>query len=76
MTKTHETRIERFLIALLQDDDAVNTAWADTDTAEDPYLNIRRFVSFEEAGILTTDKGLVIRTTDGCEYQVTIKRTR
>jgi hypothetical protein len=32
--------------------------------------------SFEEAGVLTYNKGLVIRTKDGSEFQVTIVRSR
>ena len=32
--------------------------------------------SFEDAGILTNDAGLVITTADGHEYQVTIVRSR
>lgn len=32
--------------------------------------------TFEEAGVLTYDKGLVIRLPDGTEYQLTIVRSR
>ncbi len=32
--------------------------------------------SFEDAGILTNDAGLVITTVDGHEYQVTIVRSK
>ncbi len=32
--------------------------------------------SYEEAGVLTADTGLVIRMTDGMEFQVTIKRSK
>lgn len=32
--------------------------------------------TYEEEGILTRDEGLVIRTEDGSEYQVTIVRSK
>jgi hypothetical protein len=37
---------------------------------------IARIVSFEEAGLLTSTEGLVIRLTDGSEFQVSIRRSR
>ena len=37
---------------------------------------IVRLVSFEEAGLLTSTEGLVIRLTDGSEFQVSIRRAR
>ena len=46
----------------------------------EPDLMLRMEISsvrtFEDAGILTLDEGLVITTTDGAEFQVTIKRSR
>ena len=33
---------------------------------------IVRIVSFEEAGLLTSTEGLVIRLTDGSEFQVSV----
>ena len=32
--------------------------------------------TFEEAGLLTRDIGLVIRTSDGSEFQITIVKSR
>jgi hypothetical protein len=32
--------------------------------------------TFEEQGVLTNNKGLVIKTADGSEFQVTIVRSR
>lgn len=32
--------------------------------------------SFEEAGILTSDRGCVLRFADGAEYQISIVRSR
>lgn len=35
-----------------------------------------RVSSFEEAGILTRNAGLVVRLPDGSEFQITIVRSR
>ena len=35
-----------------------------------------RVKTFEEAGLMTYDKGLVIRMPDGSEYQITIIQSR
>jgi hypothetical protein len=32
--------------------------------------------SFEEAGLMTYDRGFVLRMTDGTEFQVTVKQSR
>lgn len=32
--------------------------------------------TFEEAGVMTSNKGLVIRTADGSEFQLTIVKSR
>ncbi|MEN6385967.1 MAG: hypothetical protein ABFD79_12330 [Phycisphaerales bacterium] len=37
---------------------------------------ITRVRTFEEAGVLTTNNGLVIRTEDGSEFQITIIQSR
>lgn len=35
-----------------------------------------RIRSFEQAGVMTTDKGVVVGLPDGTEYQITIVRSR
>ena len=35
-----------------------------------------RILSFEEAGLLTRNKGLVLRTPEGDEFQITIVKSR
>jgi hypothetical protein len=35
-----------------------------------------RILTFEEAGLLTRNKGLVLRTPDGDEFQITIVKSR
>ncbi len=37
---------------------------------------ICRIASFEEAGLLTSNEGLVIRLDDGTEYQLTVVRSK
>ena len=37
---------------------------------------IRRIETFEEVGVLTTDRGLVVTFEDGSEVQVTLVRSR
>jgi hypothetical protein len=38
--------------------------------------NVRRTLTFEEAGVLTRNAGLVIVMRDGSEFQVTVVRSR
>jgi hypothetical protein len=40
---------------------------------QDEIIRVR---TFEEAGVLTTNNGLVIRTSDGSEFQITIVQSR
>jgi hypothetical protein len=44
------------------------------DPTEDPV--VQNVMTFEDAGVMTHDKGLVLRTEDGREFQVTIVRSR
>lgn len=58
----------------------------DRDDADDPadpggemaeYIEgIRNVVSYEDVGIMTTDKGLVIECDDESEFQITIVQSR
>jgi len=43
---------------------------------EDEAPEVRRVTTFEEAGILTYNRGLVVRTEDGSEFQITIVRSK
>lgn len=43
----------------------------DTDLEE-----IRVAQSFNEAGVLSSDEGLVLRMQDGSEFQITIRQSR
>ena len=46
--------------------------WEEVEEREGQSVDIR---SFEEAGILTYNKGLVVRLKDGTEFQLTIVRS-
>jgi hypothetical protein len=59
---TDEAAIETLLCELLLDDELAP--------------QIERVETFEEAGLLTTDRGVVIHTHDRRSYQVTIVRSR
>ncbi len=41
-----------------------------------PFEGVRDVRTFDEADILTTDKGPVVACEDGTEYQLTIVRSR
>jgi len=41
---------------------------------EEVFPELERVNTYEEAGVLTTDAGLVLRTADGSEFQLTIVR--
>jgi hypothetical protein len=58
----NEIDIETMLYEMLQDEDAAP--------------EIRRVQTFEEAGLLTDNRGLVVRTEDGREFQITIVESR
>lgn len=52
---------------------AMEEALADGRDDEAPLIDGCR--TFLEAGLLTCDRGLVLRLTDGSEFQITIKRS-
>ena len=58
----NETDIETMLYEMLQDEDAAP--------------EVRRVQTFEEAGLLTNNRGVVIRTRDGHEYQINVVQSR
>ena len=59
--------LERVLAAALGRQDP--TAW---DAIEEQVRGVR---GFRDAGLLTRDRGLVLRLANGSEYQVTIVRS-
>jgi len=49
---------------------------ADEEDAITEDMMPERMCSFEEAGVLTRDTGLVLTLPDGSEFQVTIQQSR
>lgn len=43
---------------------------------EEPPFAIRDVRTFREAGVLSTNEGLVVRTEDGSEFHLTIVKSR
>jgi hypothetical protein len=60
-----EKKLQHLLQAILRDDLAV----------EPPYY-ITSVRTFEEAGVPSEDRGLVVTMADGSEYQITIVRSQ
>ena len=54
---------------------AILNGECDLNESFDPD-GIRDVVTFEDAGVLTSNAGLVVRMDDGCEYQITVVRSR
>ena len=74
MTATAEA-FEAALYNLLSDEEAVGTALAEADINVNEDEPIERLVTFEEAMLLTSDRGLVVRLTDGAEFHLTIVKS-
>jgi len=64
-----ESQLKELLEALSGDQDV-------QDILGDEMFADARVESFEEAGVMTTNKGLVVRMGDGSEFQLTIVRSR
>jgi hypothetical protein len=54
--------IETMLYELLQDEEAVP--------------EVKQVQTFEEAGVLTRNRGVVVQVKDGAEWQITIVQSR
>ena len=67
----NETQLQELLQNLLDDEDACLSA-QDTD---DP-MAVESAWSFEHVGVMTNNKGLVVRMQDGTEFQVTVVQSR
>jgi hypothetical protein len=52
---------------------AMQDAFYENDALSEAGLNTR---TFEEAGVLTHNEGLVLRLNDGTEFQVTVVQSR
>ena len=65
--KIDDLMFEDFLGALLQDDDAL-------ENYDIPA--VKRVATFEERGMMTADRGLVVKLVSGEEFQITIIQSR
>ena len=50
--------------------------FAEGEDGEPIISGLESAVTFEEAGIMTMNKGVVFRMTDGTEFQVTVVQSR
>jgi len=58
----NETEMETMLYEMLNDEDAAP--------------EVRRVQTFEEAGVLTYNRGVVVRTDDDSTFQISIVKSR
>jgi hypothetical protein len=65
-------QIRQLLQTLLQNEEAVQEA-QESFLLESCEIEAE---TFEEAGVLTTDQGLVLTLGDGSQFQITILRSR
>ena len=63
------------MITSLDIEDFIREALETVDVDEE-YNIIESIMIYEDAGILTDNRGLVITTTDGEEFQVTIVKSK
>jgi len=61
-TTMNETEMETMLYEMLNDEDAAP--------------EVRRVQTFEEAGVLTYNRGVVVRTDDDSTFQISIVKSR
>lgn len=47
-----------------------------SDIVYDEMEGVRNVKTFDEAGLLTRNKGIVINLTDGSEFQITIIKSK
>ncbi len=72
----NETELQDTLRTLLQELSYMDTDDLDHFDIPCELAEIERIRTFDEAGVLTQDAGLVITTADGSEFQLTIVQSR
>jgi len=72
----NETELQDALRNLLQELSYMDTEDLDQFDMPGELAGIERTSTFDEAGVLTRDAGLVITTPDGSEFQLTIVQSR
>ena len=72
----NETELQDTLRTLLQELSYMDSEDLDQFDIPCELSEIERISTFDEAGVLTQDAGLVITTADGSEFQLTIVQSR
>ena len=72
----NETELQDALNTLLQEMACMDTEDLDQFDMPRELAQIERVSTFDEAGVMTRDAGLVITTNDGCCFQLTIVQSR
>jgi len=72
----NETELQDALKDLLEETRVMQADQREEAGFDDDWTDIDRVRTYEEAGLLTNDAGLVITLAGGIEFQVTIKRSR
>ena len=72
----NDTELQQTLKTLLDEMSYMDTDDLDQFDMPEELAGIERVSTFDEAGVLTRDAGLVITTNDGSEFQLTIIQSR
>ena len=65
--ETTEEQVEQALIDILQYGESVDST---------VFANAQNTLSFQEDGVLTMNRGVVLQMADGTEFQITIVQSR
>ena len=71
-----DTQLQQSLKTLLEEMSYMDTDDLDQFDMPEELVEIERVSTFDEAGVLTQDAGLVITMNDGSEFQLTIIQSR
>jgi hypothetical protein len=74
-TNDLETRLATLLNDIIDELEFADPEPAIAELAAE-VAGIDRISTFDEAGVLTTDSGLVLSMSDGTEFQITIVRSK
>ena len=72
----NDTELQQNLKTLLEEMSYMDTDDLDQFDMPEELVEIERVSTFDEAGVLTQDAGLVITMNDGSEFQLTIIQSR
>ena len=72
----NDTELQDALMAMLEEASYMDAEDIDQFSMPGELAEIERVRTFDEAGVMTRDAGLVITTADGDEFQLTIVQSR